>query len=854
MRDRDYSDASLFLAKYFGETTTHNVEIRALSNERGAGPARPLFTREPDLVQEHCQIWDGPSRAVYFGVATRLNGRRTGTRKDLAELPALWCDIDCEKLGLDKEVVAGALVKNMYLPASVVIDSGYGCHGYWLLTESLDITIELEGTAALEAEIIAALKQLAGITSGDVAVCDLARVMRLPGTHNTKTGEMRLCSVLSASWARYEFRDLVDMLDWHGTVIERPDPAHRSPIETASEGVESNPYLDAAKRFGFKQPIDVEQRPTAMTYMASDETSIHQTRISVSSSLAKHGFDDEVIFDLLLAATQRAAGLHGKRWNWKLEEKLIRDEIRTAKAKYGRVDPPATGQAAAAPAQVIQLRGGGPKVAEQADAEKTQHDRAPQLSGFPLNDLGNANRLIVQHAAGAAAKLRYILGIGWHVWDGRRYKADPETIGARKLAYETARAMLVQASDIKASTPAQEKTRIASIKFAVGSGNNNRLSAMLTLAEPFLAADSDDFDRNPLILNCLNGTLDLQTGELRPHAPTDMLTKLSGASYDPEAQCPIWEKFISEIFDGDQNVIDFAQRMIGYTLTGDTSEHIVLILHGLGSNGKSVLIETLSAVMGEYVKRTPAETWVSKTQSGPTNDIAALAGARFVPVVETEHDKQLAEALVKQATGGDAITARFHFKEFFSFIPTFKLWLATNHKPRIRGSDYAIWRRILLLPFNVTFVDADKAVAGQNVKDLHLKDKLVGEFPGILAWMVRGCMAWQKGGLKPPATVIAATESYQDSQDNVSGFIRDCCHQSRGISCSINLLYAAYQVWCEENEEEPMPKRGFGKNLDERGYPPGPRTKRERLRKGIDLKHEYREAAPIRMAEPQTNG
>jgi putative DNA primase/helicase len=274
---------------------------------------------------------------------------------------------------------------------------------------------------------------------------------------------------------------------------------------------------------------------------------------------------------------------------------------------------------------------------------------------------------------------------------------------------------------------------------------------------------------------------------------------------------------------------------------------VVFILHGSGSNGKSVLIETLVSVLGEYVTRSPADTWISKPTNGPSNDIAALAGARLVPVIETEHDKQLAEALVKQATGGDAMTARFHYKEYFSFTPKFKLWFATNHKPRIRGADYAIWRRILLLPFNVTFADKDKLVTGQKLKDPALKYKLFDEFAGILAWMIEGCLAWQRDGLQPPDAVIAATETYQDSQDNVSGFIRDRCHLARGLQCGIGLLHAGYVEWCSENDETAISKSAFGRNLDERGYPSGPRTTRERLRNGLDLKEEFKLAAAHRL-------
>lgn len=842
MRDFDYNDATNFLDSFF-RGTEHVVEIRALSNDRSSG-ARSLFGNDDDLARAHCTTWDKPGWGVFFGCCTRLRGRPTGSRADLAELVALWCDIDCYKHarehagGFSKEEVAHAL-KSSPIPPTVIVDSGGGLHAYWLLREPTDVRLPEAGHDAIKEEIDAVLKQLHGVFAGDPSVCEIARVMRLPGTHNTKTGEMRPVMLLEASGPRYELSDLQDTLDWLGPVL-------RTPMSRTIATTVSDPYVDFAKRFAFKRSVDVDQRLAAMTYGAADETAIHPTRCSVSSSLVAQGVDNEQIFDILLAATHRAAGLVGQNWNWKREEKLIWREIETAKAKYAPAAKLAStssrGGAKRSSATVFQLRAGGAQPVDETDEEK--RDPSPELAGYPLNDLGNAMRLIVSHGTA----LRYVVGIGWHVWDDRRYKIDPGLIDARKLAHETAREMLTQAFDIRAITEKKTKARDQIIKFAINSGNTTRIMGMLSQAEPHLAADADDLDKNPLLLNCLNGTVDLRTGEMRPHAQADLLTKLCGADYDPDAECPMWLRFLLEIFDGDTQLVAFMQRAIGYSLTGLTSEQVIFILHGSGSNGKSVLIETIAAVLEDYVNRSPAETWISKSNNSPTNDIAALAGARFVSVIETEHEKQLAEALVKQATGGDAMTARFHYKEFFTFIPKFKLWLATNHKPRIRGSDYAIWRRILLLPFTVTFVDANKLSDGQKVKDSELKNKLSAEFPGILAWMIRGCVAWQEGGLQPPSAVVHATESYQDSQDNVSGFIRDNCYLSRGLECAVKLLHAGYENWCSENDEEPVKLGAFGKNLDERGYPAGPRTNKMRPRKGIDLKEEFKVSAAHRLA------
>jgi putative DNA primase/helicase len=833
VRNFDYTAATEFLSLFY-EGTEHAVEFRALPNI--TGEFRPISrpTRDPQIVHDLCEAYDGAGRGIFFGVCTRINGRHSGKREDLAELPGLWVDIDYYKLGITLEEALAALRLCPLVP-TIIISSGGGLHVYWLFREPMDVRLT-DGPDTIKEDVDGALRCLAGVFAGDINSCDITRVLRLIGTHNTKDGSHRLVTVLEASWVRHEFDDLVEMLDQLRPLLRAPESAART-----VEAVPDNPWTEFGKRFSFNVGIDVEQRLAAMSYEAEGANGVNVTQRDVSSSMVSRGADDETIVARILEATYRAAGIYGPKWNWKREERKIRILISDWRKKIAKTDAnkPAEQRQSAT---VIQLRGGS---AQEAPSEDETRDPAPKLLGAPLNDIGNAVRLIDHHGAA----LRYVVGLGWHVWDTRRYKVDPGTIDARKLCHETVRNMLLQAFDIRANTEKQGKTREAIIKFAISSGNTNKITGMLAQAEPHLAAESDDLDKDPMLLNCLNGTVDLKSGALRPHVQSDLLTKICGAGYDPTAECPIWERFVSEIFDGDGELVAFVQRAIGYSITGLTSEQVVFILHGSGSNGKSVLIETIAAVLADYVKRSPAETWISKPNNGPSNDIAALAGARFVSVVETEHEKQLAEALVKQATGGDAMTARFHYKEFFSFIPKFKLWLATNHKPRIRGSDFAIWRRILLLPFNVTFVDADKRMEGQMIKDPDLKNKLSDEFPGILAWMVRGCMAWQEIGLRPPAAVVSATESYQDSQDNVSGFIRDNCHLSRGLSCSIGLLYASYEIWCSENDEEAIPKRTFGKNLDERGYPSGQRSDKARLRKGIDLTQECRDLANERLSD-----
>ena len=336
MRDHDYTTSTEFLAEFFGPTTEHAVELRSLPNERGAGPNRPLFGRDLTLVEDHCRRWDGTGRAMYFGVCTRTIGSPGGARADLAECPALWAEVDTRKLGLDKAAVRQAVVTLPH-PPSIVIDSGGGLHFYWMLNEALDVRQGAENAAETEDAIIAVLKQLAGVMAGDTAVCDLPRIMRLPGSHNTKPevmatndGQPALVTILAADWRRrHEFSDLVDWLDWQRPVVTAPvSPDKEKPAP------DDNPYLAAAARLGFKPPLDVEKALAATSYLGNGDTGIHQTQLRVSASLVAQGVEEDEIVTLLMAATMRAAGPHARTWNWRREERALRTMIATARTKF----------------------------------------------------------------------------------------------------------------------------------------------------------------------------------------------------------------------------------------------------------------------------------------------------------------------------------------------------------------------------------------------------------------------------------------------------------------------------------------------------------------------------------------
>lgn len=420
-------------------------------------------------------------------------------------------------------------------------------------------------------------------------------------------------------------------------------------------------------------------------------------------------------------------------------------------------------------------------------------------------DLGNAARLVRDHGA----VVRYVYKwSAWLTWDGTRWLRD-ETGDVERLARETVRNIYHEAGD--ADTEAERK---AVAKWAAASESRGRLEAMVALAraEPGIPVRHTDLDADPWLLNCPNGTLDLRTGELRPHRRADLQTKRAAVAYDPQAACPTWDAFLQRIFAGDVELIRFVQQAAGYTLTGLTIEQCLFFCYGKGRNGKSTLINTLMKLLVDYAQKAPTEMLMAKPNgggSGVPNDIARLVGTRMVVAAEVEENRRLSEAVVKDLTGNDPISARYLHQEFFDFLPSHKLWMYGNHKPVIRGTDDGIWRRLRIIPFLVQIPEEEK--------DETLPDRLLAELPGILAWAVRGCLDWQASGLKPPAAVVAATTGYRNEMDVIGAFLDEAAVLAPTASAAAGDLYAAYTAWCDEGGEHAINQRRFGAQLTERG-------------------------------------
>ena len=390
---------------------------------------------------------------------------------------------------------------------------------------------------------------------------------------------------------------------------------------------------------------------------------------------------------------------------------------------------------------------------------------------------------------------RYCAAWGrWLVWDGRRWQAD-ETL----LVHHLIRAICREAA-LKA-----DSHRLAA-KLAASStvGGVERLAR----TDRRHASTSEEWDADLFALNTPGGMVDLKTGRIKPHDRRERMTKLATAT--PRGDCVRWRAFLDDIAGGDAALQAYLQRMVGYCLTGATSAHALFFLYGTGANGKSVFVNTLATILGDYATSAPMDTFMEARGDRHPTDLAGLRGARFVSSIETEQGRRWNESKVKAITGGDKVSARFMRQDFFEYLPQFKLVIAGNHKPAIRNVDEAMKRRLHLIPFTVT-IPPDK-------RDGHLTEKLLAERDGILAWAVEGCLAWQRDGLNPPASVVSATEEYFDEEDAIGDFLDEEAQRFDQARVAVADVFQRWQEWATRRGEYVGTSRWLAQQLANRGF------------------------------------
>lgn len=393
-------------------------------------------------------------------------------------------------------------------------------------------------------------------------------------------------------------------------------------------------------------------------------------------------------------------------------------------------------------------------------------------------------------------RIKHARGLGFWVWNGRIW--EPGETRVRQAIHAMGAALML------AGRP----------KDARAFGTTIRIDAMVTelRAVPAVAVHADQFDARPELLTFRNGTVDLRTGEMREPDMRDMLTRFVDTDYDPQAIAPRWERFVREIFPANPELADYMRRLVGYGITGDTSEQCFVVLWGKGANGKSVLTDTLTHVFRDIAKTTPFATFEEKASGGIPNDLAALRGSRLVMASEGESGKPMAEAVLKRVTGTDMISARFLRQEFFEYKPAFLLLLATNHKPRFKGQDDGLWRRVKLLQFARFFRPEER--------DHNLTATLKSEAAGIIAWAVRGAVEWYRDGLQDPDVIREATREYRETSDPLAGFYPGMLVPDPDGRVNGTDAFNAYLGWCEDENlpgKERWTRRGFYSAMEERG-------------------------------------
>lgn len=430
---------------------------------------------------------------------------------------------------------------------------------------------------------------------------------------------------------------------------------------------------------------------------------------------------------------------------------------------------------------------------------------------YDMTDTGNAHRMYDRFGH----IIRYSYNRKkWYYWDGKAWRLD-DSGEIKKLAD-------VICEDIKreAFQEQDEKTQADMLKWASKTASSRGKEAMIKECQhlPGVPASPDDFDSYAEYINCQNGIVNLRTGELLPHDSNFLMSKVCHSDYDVEGKKPkMWLKFLNDVTAGNKALQKYIQKSVGYSLTGSNREQCAYFLYGMGNNGKSTFLDTIADLLGGYASNAQPETIMMRKwgDGGALSDIARLKSARFVTSEEATEGVRLNEGLLKQLTGGSKITCRFLYGDEFEYTPEFKIWIATNHKPVIRGTDVGIWRRIKLIPFEVN-ISAEKV-------DKNLKYKLRKEFPQILRWAVDGCRMWMTEGIEEPECVLEAVKEYKQEMDLLAGFIEQCIviDYTCGERVNASDLFKVYIQWAKDNNEYEMSSKKFfseiSKKLPEKG-------------------------------------
>jgi putative DNA primase/helicase len=754
------------------------------------------------------------------------NGSRGG-EPGVSALPGLWADIDIAGAAHKADALppteqeAQSLIDTVGLEPSIIVHSGFGLQPYWLFREPYRIESDDERRRlkSLSARFQLNLRMRANARGWTLdATADLCRVLRVPGTFNRKiASDIRPVTAEYADHAYNldDFEDLLSGIDDPGDGIRATQPPVDLPPARLPPILEGCPWMRHCRENAASLPEPEWYRKLTVAARCEDaERWAHElsqaypkySRRETQRKLKQASGPD--VAPVTCAYVE--SDLNGSRF---CGQCFYRGNVNSP-ISIGRLD--LGGEASEDPesppnAQPAEVAAPTTETAPPAPA-KGGAGIAAKIEKF--TDLGNAKRFSAKYRE----RLRHCeKWARWFAWDGMRWRED-ETLEVYRLGSALIRGLYSQAKRI----PDQEE-RDAFLGHLIRSESMRSISAMINLAksESGIAIHPDDLDCDPWLLTVTNGTIDLRTGELRAHSPRELITKLAPVAYDPAAACPNWLEFLYMVMSHRSTLVEFLQRAFGCCLTGITSDKALFIMYGAGGdNGKSTMVDVIQRLLGDYAMRTPTDTFLKKKEGAIPNDVARLKGARFVWASENERGSRLSESLIKEMTGGDKMSARFMRGEFFEFYPEFKPWLATNHKPQIRG-DRALWNRLKLIPFDVS-IPEEKQKPRHEVMAMFQE-----EFPGILNWAVHGCLEWRRCGLGVPEEVAEATREYEAEQDTFAMFLEERCVRVPNARAASITLYRAYKSWAEEHGETPMSHKVFASFLGERGF------QKDRLKTGI---------------------
>jgi len=794
-----------------------------------------LWTKDPDGQAE--TIWYKVGEAphipedatnVYFGVnptkGIPQRKRDSGIPidpvylrailDDLAAINCLFAEFDAKDYSGDKSK-ALEHIHNLSIQPNVIVDSGGGYHCYWLLQSPMKIVdhATLEYFQSIQYRWVLHV-------GGDKGAKDLCRVLRVPGTYNYKYDPPAEVQIIQEDDLYYELPDLIDVLP------PEPEKQEETAAPQSPLAGNSQTWVDRA----------LSRRVPGMS---------NEVGFWLAAQLRDDGISLSEAESAMLAYARAVRGL-GSKSGYSDKEALdsLRSAYRSGKREPARnlskpVTIPGAGKASKSQPEKRNGNGNGhhPHVIDQAPpppaesqpesptAENdgaSQQKRPPRYLPFPTvkaaldaQENGDAElmaefyrgKLVYDHAEGA-----------WYLWRNHFWERDKVGVVYRMIARRLAPQYLHAAAEAQES--GQEDTAKKMAARAAALRNKKRMDNVLylTARQEGIALTGDEWDSDPWVLGCGNGVINLRTGKLRPGRPEDYIRAHSPIDYDPHAISDTWKKFFLEVFGGDADLVAFMRRLLGYAITGLTREHVFPILWGEGRNGKSTMLETLADVLGNDIatsSQADALMDASRGGDGPKPFIWSLRGKRLVWASESNEGRRINEGLVKQLTGGDRLNVRTLHSKPVEFLPTHTLFLLTNHKPHINADGSAIWDRVYLVPYTQRFVDQPKA-ENEHQRDPDLRDKLQAELPGILAWLVRGCLEYQSLGLIAPAAIVAATEEYRDEEDTTGMYIAERTISRDGATVKSSKLYQDYAGWCKENGMQPMSVTAFGKWVKKR--------------------------------------